>query len=488
MQISWTWLVTFWFGFELFVRAVAFYIVPRNRKPSSATGWLLLIMLFPTIGLFTFLLIGSPKLNRRRRAAQDLMDSVIHTGIENSLQDPKQSKYVRFDVVERYQPFVSLNTTLSKLPAFTGNDVELLPNYDDILTRIAADIHQAKKFVHVEFFIIAMDEATEQIFTAMEKAAERGVHVRVLFDSIGAWRYPRYKEMKKRLTEAGIQWCPMLPLRMPGMHYTRPDLRNHRKIVIVDGAIGYTGSLNLVRRDYHRKDEIYYDELMVRLRGPIVAQLQGVFITDWFAECGELLSHESKPELDFTLHGTGNVLAQTIPSGPGYEYENNLKLFSSLVYAAKKRVVITNPYFVPDESLLAAILTATQRGIEVIIINSSVMDQKMVGHAQRSYYEELLRAGVKIYWYKAPILLHSKHMTVDDDISIIGSSNFDIRSFELNLEISLAVYDQKVTRHLQEIEAVYLSRSERISLEDWRQRPWHAKLRDNLARLTAALQ
>lgn len=481
-------MVTVWFGLEVLVRIAAFFIVPKNRKPSSATAWLLLIMLFPTLGLFVFLLIGSPKLNKRRRAAQDLMDVIIHGAVEEALANQKLRRFVKFDVPERYQPFVSLNTTLSKLPAFSGNKVELLPGYDDILGRIASDINNAKKFVHIEFFIIAMDEATEQIFTAMEAAVLRGVEVRVLFDTVGAIQYPHYRDMKKRLTAAGIEWHPMLPLRLPGRRYSRPDLRNHRKIAVIDANTGYTGSLNLVRRNYHRKDALYYDELMVRIEGPVVAQLQGVFMTDWYAETDELLTRETSPALDYSLREAGSVLAQAVPSGPGFEFENNLKLFSSLIYSAKKRVVITNPYFVPDESLLAAIITATQRGVEVIIINSKIMDQRMVGHAQRSFYEELLRAGVQIYWYKWPILLHSKHMSIDDDICMIGSSNFDIRSFELNLEISMIIYDQAVTKQLQKIEATYLSRSRRLTLEQWRQRPWHAKLLDNLARLTAVLQ
>lgn len=488
MDFTYGWLVAAWFGFELLVRVAAFFIVPRNRKPSSSAAWLLLIMLFPTIGLLTFLLIGSPKLSRRRRSDQALMDTIIHQAVDAAAADKDLKQFVHFDVPERYQAFVNLNTTLSKMPAFSGNKVSLLPEYNDTLAHIAKDIDSAKDFVHIEFFIIAMDDETEEIFQAMERAAARGVKVRVLFDAVGARRYPNSKGMKKRLDIAGIEWQAMLPVHLPGKRYERPDLRNHRKIVVIDGDTGYTGSLNIIRRNYHRRDKLYYDELMARVEGPVVNQLQGVFITDWYAESGELLNRELTPEFKLKLKKAGDVLAQVLPSGPGFEFENNLKLFNSLIYAARKRVVITNPYFVPDESLMAAIVTAAQRGVEVLLLNSDIMDQKMVGHAQRSFYEELLRAGVQVYWYPWPKLLHSKHITIDDDISVIGSSNFDIRSFELNLEVSMIVYDKGVTRALQKIEDVYIGRSKQITLEAWRTRPLHSRLLDNLARLTSALQ
>lgn len=487
MNTTLSWLVSAWFVFEIIVRIAAFFVVPRNRKPSSATAWLLLIMLFPTIGLLTFLLIGSPKLSKPRRAAQAFMDTVIDETVDTAKKNPHLAPFFDAPVPQHYLQFSRLNTTLSRLPTIGGNNIELLTEYDETLDRIAADIDSAKEVVHIEFFILVMDEATEPIFKAMERAAARGLTVRVLFDAIGVRRYPRFKEMCDRLDTAGILWSPMLPLRPPGKSYTRPDLRNHRKLVAIDARIGYTGSLNLVTRNYHRKDRLIYDELMARIEGPIVSQLHGVFITDWYMERSELLGDELAGQVK-NITRAGNVLAQVLPSGPGYEFENNLKLFNSLIYAARERIIITNPYFVPDESLLAAIITAAQRGVEVILINSEIMDQRMVGHAQRSFYEELLTAGVKIYWYKWPVLLHSKHITIDDEVTVIGSSNFDIRSFELNLEISLIVYGPAVTKKLHAIENMYIGRSKQLTLRSWKNRSLRLKLLDNIARLTAALQ
>ncbi len=488
MQFDFPSLVTIWFGFEIIIRIMALFVVPRNRKPTSAAAWLIIIMLFPLLGLLLFLLIGSPRLSKRRQAKQKFMDKVIQKAVGKAEGSKDLKKFIHTDVESDIQPFVSLNSNLSKLPAFSGNYVEILHEYDEIISQIAKDVRNSKNFVHIEFFIMVLDETTEVLFEAMEYAVQQGVKVRVLFDYFGVRRYPNLKQMKQRMDKAGIEWRAMLPIRMPGKNYNRPDLRNHRKIVVIDGDIGYTGSLNIIKRNYHRKDKLYYDELMVKIKGPVVTQLHGVFISDWYAETNELLSRELRPEIKYTPKKAGDVLSQVLPSGPGYEFENNLKLFNSLIYSAKKRIVITNPYFVPDESLLAAVITAAQRSVEVIMLNSDIMDQKMVGHAQRSFYEQLLRAGVKIYWYPWPILLHSKHLTIDDSISVIGSSNFDIRSFQLDLEVSFIAYDQALTKQLHKVEDIYISRSKLITLEKWQKRSFKNRLLDNIARLTSALQ
>jgi cardiolipin synthase len=191
---------------------------------------------------------------------------------------------------------------------------------------------------------------------------------------------------------------------------------------------------------------------------------------------------EIKPEI------LGESLCQVLPSGSGFDYENNLKLFTSVMYSAQRKLVITNPYFVPDDALMTAIISAAQRGVEVILLNSQVSDQFLVSYAQRSYYEQLLKAGVKVYGYNAPILLHTKSISVDNDIAIIGSSNLDIRSFELNMEVTLIVYDTEVVKKLREIEAEYINKSIQVDLKEWENRSLGKKFFENISRLTASLQ
>ncbi|HEX2989933.1 MAG TPA: phospholipase D-like domain-containing protein, partial [Anaerolineales bacterium] len=200
------------------------------------------------------------------------------------------------------------------------------------------------------------------------------------------------------------------------------------------------------------------------------------------------LDEHTAPEMRVRTPVTGEALCQVLPSGPGFEHTNNLMYFVALMHTARRRITIVNPYVVPDEPLLLALTSAAQRGVEVNLIVSEIGDQFLVYHAQGSYYEELLKAGVHIHRYKAPVILHSKSISIDDDIAVIGSSNMDIRSFHLNLEVTLACYDPRVVADLREIEEEYLRCSRPLELEFWQARPLHLKLFDNLARLTSALQ
>jgi cardiolipin synthase len=464
------------------IRLAFILYVPRGRKPTAAMAWLLTILIIPVFGALLFLIIGSPKLSRRRRRLQQSIDALIESATYTTTEIPADLSPEKY---ERYAMIIKQNKAFGKLPAQQGNGVDIIDDYKSMVDEAVNAINHAKELVYVEYFIIAFDETTVPFFDAMEAAVQRGVEVYVLFDSVGSRKYRGYRKMTRELTRIGVRWRRMLPLRLNINHYNRPDLRNHRKIVVIDDRIAFMGSFNLIDRTYQRKDNIIYDELVVRLTGPVVQQCAAVFAGDWFSETGEAPRALLEP---ITSEEQGGVLAQVLPSGPAYDHENNLKLFVSLLYEAKKKVVITNPYFVPDDALLTAVVSAAKRGVEVIIINSSVKDQWMVGHAQRSYYTELLEAGVRIHLHNAPILLHSKHVTIDDDIAVIGSSNMDIRSFQLNLECVVVLYDEAVVARLQQIQAKNITDSRAITLDAWNSRSVYKELLDSIARLTASLQ
>lgn len=458
--------------------------IPKKRSPSAAIAWLLLVLLLPVLGVILFLLIGSPQLSRRRRAIQNKIDGLIERAVRKI---PNKMNQLTALEQERYQPIIALGQSLGKMPLSFGNSAEIFPEYDEALKEITKAITKAQEFIHLEYFIIVLDEATQPLFDALEAAVKRGVKVRVLIDDMGYRAYPNKKQMKKELTRMGVEWYMMLPLKL-GKKYNRPDLRNHRKIVVIDDDVAYIGSQNLVKRTYHRKDDLYYHELVVKMRGPIVRQCNAIFAGDWFGETGELLSKITNPDQRKIPKEAGSVFAQMVPSGPGYDVRNNLQLFVQLIYTAKKQVVITNPYFIPDESLIDACSSAARRGVEIIIINSEAMDQFAVGHAQRSFYEELLEAGVKIHLYKSPVFLHSKHMTIDDDIAVIGSSNMDIRSFALDLECVVVLYDKKVVSDLKKVQKGDLAHTKRLVLSKWKQRKLRYRFLESVTRLTSALQ
>ena len=479
---------TVWFIIDWIIRIVALFVVPRNRKPTAGMAWLLFIFLVPILGMFVFLILGNPKLPKSRQNAQKTVNKLIASMVKSFQKNKQLEELLKADVPEKYQKVAQLNQSLSGMPVVKGNKLKILPEYDKVFDNIIKDIDSAKQFVHMEYFIIALDDTTVPVFDAVARAVERGVSVRVMYDWLSIVRYPRYKEVKKLFESYGAIVQPILPLRFPGKGYVRPDLRNHRKLVVIDGKIGYTGSQNLIQRNYHRKDDIYYDEVVVRVEGPVALELNAVFLSDWFAETGQLLSTGKAISLAKDLITSGSSMMQILPSGPGFEYENNLKAFTSLIHQARKKVIIVNPYFVPDDALTNAIISATKRNVEVIILNSESMDQWMVGHAQRSFYEQFLTAGIKIFLYDAPILLHTKFMVVDDEVVTVGSSNMDIRSFVLNLEVTLFCYDKNIAKDFNKVVDKYLSRSSEVKIKEWSQRTKPQKLLDNLARLTSALQ
>jgi len=317
----------------------------------------------------------------------------------------------------------------------------------------------------------------------------RGVKVRLMFDHIGTSRIPGYRNMIKKLKHTAIEWHPMLPVQPLKGKWRRPDLRNHRKIVIIDGRVAFVGSLNMIDASYHnRKHERAgrkWRELLMQVSGPVVFSLNIIFATDWYLETDEVLREDVQPyasEME-----PGEVLCQVVPSGPGFPDENNLRLFNSLIYSAQRRLSITSPYFVPDDSLLYDITTAAQRGIDVELFVGEQGDQFMVHHAQSSYYKALLKAGVKIYLYPAPFVLHSKHFSVDDDVAVIGSSNMDIRSFNLDFEVSVMCLSRSLTTATRQVEDHYRS-SRELTLVEWARRPLRKRYIDNVMRLMSALQ
>jgi cardiolipin synthase len=484
----WSLLLIAYFITEWVIRIWSLFVIPVNRKPTSALGWLMIIMLFPVLGFIIFKVIGSPKLPAKRRQDQRLADGLIRAAVKDAIRDPKLAPILNPSVPKDYQIFESLAESLGHFPAFTGNSIEFIPNYSDVFKRMIRDVAAAQYFIHLEFYIIAWDSSTEPLLLALGAAVKRGVKVRLLFDQFGSRKYPGYDTLISRLEAVGAEVHAMLPVHLRRADFTRPDLRNHRKIGVIDGDIAYTGSLNIIEQSYHRKDTIYYDELVTRTTGPVVTQFEAVFLTDWQAESGVFLTPEFNPEINMDPKVSGSVLAQVLPSGPAYDTENNLKLFGALIHSAIDTITIVNPYFVPDESLMIAITSAANRGVRVRLINSAVSDQFLVSYSERSYYAELLSAGVEIYLYKAPILLHTKTITVDNKVAIIGSSNFDIRSFTLNLEVTLIAYDSSVVANLQKIEDNYLLSADRVELESWATRGWRQRLFENLARLTSAVQ
>jgi cardiolipin synthase len=466
------------------VLAAAIY-VSANRKPSSAIAWVLAVIFIPVLGILFFLLIGAGRLPKHRRDKQHLVTTAIQEKTEGGLGQLTE----RRQWPDWLPSIATLNWNLGALPMMGGNAAELIEDYVGAIDALIADIDQATDYVHVEFFILVHDDTTAPFFEALARACRRGVTVRVLSDHFAQYSYPNRKRTLQVLAEMGAEYRPMLPLQPFKGHWRRPDLRNHRKLVVVDGRIGHTGSLNMIADHYHKKNKaekgLHWHELMVRFRGPVVRALDAVFVTDWYSETKDLLPLDYSPVV--LSEEPGHLDGQVVPSGPSFENDNNLKLFAAVIQNARRRISITSPYFVPDDTIQMALVTAGSRGLDVELFVSEIGDQFMVFHAQRSYYEQLLRAGVKIYLYRAPTVLHAKHLSIDDDVAIIGSSNMDIRSLSLHMELMVMVHGAEFVRALRDVEDDYRSKSRQVTLDEWLKRPRTEKAFDNLMRLTSSL-
>ncbi|MBM3716001.1 MAG: cardiolipin synthase [Actinobacteria bacterium] len=480
-----SWLVITLFVVDLVVRIAAIIIVPRNRRPTAAMAWLLAIYFIPFVGVFLFLLIGNPRLPRVRRRKQTAINHYIHD----------TSASLDFGTLRPHAPdwfraLVRLNRNLGAMPIAGDNAATLIADYQESLDAMADAIRQAERYVHVEFYILQTDDSTDNFFRALEEAAARGVVVRVLLDHWANRGKPFYKQTLRRLDAMGAHWHLLLPVQPLRGRWQRPDLRNHRKLLVIDGDVAFMGSQNVTDSSYNLRRNIrrglHWVDMMVRVEGPVVASINAVFLSDWYSETDETLSDEI--DLFNVSSGPGDLDCQIVPSGPGFDFQNNLKLFLGLLFAARERIIIVSPYFVPDEALLLAITTACQRGVHVELFVSEEGDQAMVYHAQRSYYEALLNAGVVIWMYRKPFILHSKSLTIDDEVAVIGSSNMDMRSFGLNLEVSMLVRGEEFVRDMRAVEDMYRGLSRELTIEEWRRQPLRSTILDNLARLTSALQ
>lgn len=487
---------------EYVIKIIAVGVVPENRHPSSSTAWLLVILFLPLVGVPLFLLFGSPYVNRRRARIQAEANQLFAKGTELIPTVPES-----VTTPPDLEGVVALSRSLTALPMVTGTNHGIVMDYQAGIDRMTRLVESATETVHLEIYILARDASTESFFHALEDAVRRGVEVRVLLDHLGSRKYPGFRKFLKGMTAAGIEWHLMLPFLPLRGKARRIDLRNHRKLLVVDGRMAIMGSQNLIESAYgsakNRRIGRHWNDISIELTGEIVSSLEAVFLVDWYSESGELLDMhayrgEGHPDaaehLLPTPHGPqrevgGSTNAvQLIPSGPGFRTEPNLRAFTALMYQAERRLAVVSPYFVPDESLLAAITTAAYRGVTVELYVSEVSDQFMVDRAQSSYYQALLDAGVRIYLYPAPQVLHTKCFLVDDRIAVLGSSNMDMRSFGLNYEISLLAYGGDIVDQVSAVIADYREQSSLLDAARWPKRSLIRRYTESVMRLTSALQ
>jgi cardiolipin synthase len=473
----------------LSLATLAAVLLDRRCRSQSAISWVLLVIVAPLVGPIIYWIFGKAWLSRKREAAY--VEVAAERREARLREEASGAGAMRRTARETVLRALSPDQRLLAVQAASisgdfpvgGNDIEIFEEADDLFARMVEDIDAAQQHVHIEFYIALEDRTTAPVFAALERAALRGVACRLLLDGIGS-RALLQSERHSQMRAAGVQVVEALPVGIVRRRFGRIDLRNHRKIVVIDRAIGYIGSHNLAAKDFKVKERYApWIDATMRVAGPAANDLQKIFAEDWFLETDEELWNLIGQGV---LDGHTSALAQVLGTGPA-TYESAMpQLILSIVHLAEEEVVLTTPYFVPDEPALASLLTAARRGVRTVLVVPEQNDSWLVKLASRKFYQRLLDAGVEIWHYRGG-LLHAKTIVVDGKTSLMTSANLDRRSFELNLEASLVVYDSETSRRLRAVQEGYLARSRRISAREWHARPAWKRLVENAVGLLSPL-
>ena len=468
------------------IAAVGLRVVMVRPVPSVALAWLFLVALLPGLGLIGYLAFGERRLGARR--ARRL--ALLRKPSEHRLRQLAERPAAAVDWRQQPEACAAMNhlgVTMAGIPTLGDNELQLLTGAEQVLRSILADVDRARRSLHLQFYIWHPGGIADEVVDAVVRAAGRGVVCAVLVDALGSGTWLK-GEHPRRLRAAGVAVTAAMPTGPIRALFRRNDLRNHRKIVVVDGELAYTGSMNMVDpRFFHREKNVgMWVDAMVRVRGPAVEALHAVLLSDWFLETQ--VSIEELPGVaDLRAQEpAGTAPVQVLASGPASSGDALLQMLLLMLYSARRSVVVTTPYFVPDEAMLRALRSAAARGVEVTLIVPAKVDSLLVRHASRSYYEDLMGVGVRIRTYRAG-LLHTKSIVVDEQLTMFGTVNLDMRSLWLNYEVSLFVYDPPFGAQVHALQQAYLRDCESLDLVTWGGRPWYQRLAENLARLFSPL-
>ena len=459
------------------VLALVIRVLTRpHREPASRIAWIAVIAAVPVAGILAYILLGETSVGRKRiaRMKRVLENMPAMPAISYADEDNAQ-----LQVPMHYQHLFDTGKSINGFDGIGGNSGRLMEDSNAAIDSMVADINAATEHVHLAFYIWLTDRNGMKMVEALKSAAARGVKCRAMADDLGSRtliRSPHWKEMKA----SGVDLARALPIGNPLLKplQGRLDLRNHRKVLVIDGRITYCGSQNCADPEFLVKSKFApWVDAVIRFEGPIARQNQYLFCSDWMSYCDDNINDLLSQPIVVPPAG---FPAQVIGTGPTFRYSAMPEMFESLFHAARCELTITTPYFVPDESMLNSLCAAGWRGVKTTIIFPARNDSWIVGGASRSYYEDLLEAGLEVYEYEGG-LLHTKSITLDGEVTLIGSANMDRRSFDLNYENNILFFDPTLTRAIRERQQDYLASSKPVTLEQvraWppRKRLWHNTL------------
>lgn len=481
---SWSWLG--WLGwiftgiYFTTILTTVLVVIFDKRDPTKTMLWVVVLVLLPLIGWLLYICFGQNLRRRQSSKRQTGLDSFQFLEEVREYAIPVSAASCDSDFSNnRYLAQLLLSNCSA--PVLRGNDVGLYHIGARAFGKIEEDLRNAREYIHMEYYIFRQDELGNMIAHILRKKASDGVDVRVIYDSVGSWRLSQ--SFIHSMRDAGVKVFPFQRVTFPYLG-SRMNNRNHRKILVIDGRVAYMGGMNIADKYIKGTQLGVWIDTQMRIVGPAISALHHIFLTDWrYVTKAKHLGRFTPVRWDLER---GGVLVQVSASGPDSHWSAIMQSFFVAITKARRYVYIATPYFVPNESLLTALKTASLSGLDVRILLPSRSDSKLVLWATRSYIHALLEAGIRVFLFKGGFN-HSKILMVDGLLSAVGSANMDIRSFEDNFEVMAYIYDAATTRLLEQEYLENIRTSELIDLERWRVRPLSHRIKDSFARLLSPL-
>ena len=463
----------------LTVISVIINVILENRNPVRTLAWIIVLVAVPFIGFLFYLYFGINYRKIKMFSMKGLGDMKwLQYMSEDQKQLIKKSEFLHKRETVEVRKLMTLLLNNSKALLTRFNKVEILNNGEETFPAIFEALQNAKRFIHLEYYIIEMGRLTSRLKELLIEKAKAGVEVRVIYDDVGSWGLTR--DFLRELRNAGIQIYPFLPVRFH-QFANKANYRNHRKIAVIDGEVGFVGGLNFADRYVDGVPKIgVWRDTHLKVQGEAVTSLQVIFLIDWYFVRQELLL--DKNEYLPYIQADGDMLVQAVTSGPDSDWASIQQAYFTLINMAKRYVFISTPYFMPGETTLNSLKTAAMSGVDVRIMLPHKSDSLLTYWCSRSFVEELLEAGVKVYWYQKGIN-HSKVIIVDGIVSSVGTANMDIRSFEQNFEVSLILYDRETAKKLAGDFLKDLQSSSEVVIQRWKFRSKREKAYESVARL-----
>ncbi len=470
-------------SYLLTIVAITFSIVLENRNPVRTLAWIGVLVFVPFIGLLFYLYFGVNYRKVKMFSMKGLGDMKwLQYMSEDQKQRIKKTELIKKEDMEEVRKLMTLLLNNSKALLTRYNKVEILNNGSETFPAIFSALGKARKYIHLEYYILEPGELLDRLKEILIAKVKAGVEVRIIYDDVGSWGLP--KKYRQEMREAGIQIYPFLPVRFHKIA-NKANYRNHRKIIVIDGETAFVGGLNFADRYLNGVPGIgVWRDTHLKVRGEVATSLQTVFLIDWYFVRQELLLN--REEYLPYIREDGNVITQVVSCGPDSDWASIQQAYFTLINMAKKYVFISTPYFMPGETTLNCIKAAAMGGVDVRIMLPHRTDSWLTHWCTRSFVEELLAAGVKVYWYQKGIN-HSKVVVVDGIVASVGTANVDMRSFDQNFEVNLIVYERNFARNIAASFMEDLKDSREESMHRWKFRSKRDKVRESVARLFAPL-